>query len=211
MRIKDVETLVGITRKNIRFYEQERLLTPGRNSENSYREYSMADVERLKKIKLLRKLNMPISEIRDILEGRVSLPVAVRKHIAYLDGEIENVTKARDMCRRMAEDPASSLDVEAYLEKMERMEQEGVLFVNIQNRDKRNPYVGPVAACVVIVLVMAALCVLFLSLARLDPVPVGVLIAVMGLLALVAIGTVVALVSRIKEIRRGEEHDLSKY
>jgi MerR family copper efflux transcriptional regulator len=211
MRIKDVESLVGITRKNIRFYEKEGLLTPGRNSENSYREYDMDDVGRLKEIKLLRKLDMPISEIRDVLEGRVSLSVAIRKHIVSLDGEIENITKARDMCRLITEDAAGSLDVEAYLEKMEHMEQEGVLFVNIRNRDKRNPYVGPVAACVVIVLAMAALCVLFLSLSRLDPIPIGVLIFFVGILALVAVGTVVALVSRIKEIRRGEENDLSKY
>ena len=38
MRIKEVEDLVGITRKNIRFYEKEGLLTPGRELENSYRD-----------------------------------------------------------------------------------------------------------------------------------------------------------------------------
>ena len=32
MRINEVEALVGITKKNIRFYEAEGLLTPRRNS-----------------------------------------------------------------------------------------------------------------------------------------------------------------------------------
>lgn len=36
MRINEVEALVGITKKNIRFYEAEGLLTPRRNSENGY-------------------------------------------------------------------------------------------------------------------------------------------------------------------------------
>ena len=39
MKINDVEKLLGITKANIRFYEKEGLLTPGR-MENGYREYS---------------------------------------------------------------------------------------------------------------------------------------------------------------------------
>ena len=33
MRINEVERLVGITKRNIRFYEKEGLLSPGRSSE----------------------------------------------------------------------------------------------------------------------------------------------------------------------------------
>ena len=39
MTIKEVEILTGITKANIRFYEKEGLLAPGRSS-NNYREYS---------------------------------------------------------------------------------------------------------------------------------------------------------------------------
>ena len=38
MKIKQVEELVGITRKNIRFYEEQGLLNVER-AENGYREY----------------------------------------------------------------------------------------------------------------------------------------------------------------------------
>ena len=38
LKINEVEALVGITRKNIRFYEAEGLLAPRRNSENGYRD-----------------------------------------------------------------------------------------------------------------------------------------------------------------------------
>ena len=54
MRINKVEELVGITKKNIRFYEEQGLLSPARNLENGYRDYSEEDVETLHKIKLLR-------------------------------------------------------------------------------------------------------------------------------------------------------------
>ena len=46
MKIKQVEELVGITRKNIRFYEEQGLLNVAR-AENGYREYHQADVDRL--------------------------------------------------------------------------------------------------------------------------------------------------------------------
>ena len=59
MKINEVERLVGVTKRNIRFYEKEGLLAPDRNAENGYRDYGEADVETLKKIKLLRKLDLP--------------------------------------------------------------------------------------------------------------------------------------------------------
>ena len=40
MKINQVEELVGITKKNIRFYEEQGLINPERNRDNGYREYS---------------------------------------------------------------------------------------------------------------------------------------------------------------------------
>ena len=71
MKINQVEQLVGVTKGNIRFYEKEGLLTPGRNSDNGYRDYSEADVEWLKKVKLLRMLDVPIEEILRLKSGEI--------------------------------------------------------------------------------------------------------------------------------------------
>ena len=60
MFIKEVETLVGLTSKNIRYYEDVGLIKPNRNNENSYRIYSNDDLKKLKIIKFLRELNVPI-------------------------------------------------------------------------------------------------------------------------------------------------------
>ena len=70
MKINEVEAAVGVTKKNIRFYEEEGLITPSREPGNGYRSYSQADVERLRRIKLLRKLDVPLAEIREMLEGQ---------------------------------------------------------------------------------------------------------------------------------------------
>ena len=40
MFINEVETLVGLSKKSIRFYEENGLIKPKRNAENDYRVYS---------------------------------------------------------------------------------------------------------------------------------------------------------------------------
>jgi hypothetical protein len=55
MTIKEIETLSGLPRANIRYYESEGLIAPMR-AENGYREYSQADAEVLLRVKLLRAL-----------------------------------------------------------------------------------------------------------------------------------------------------------
>lgn len=73
MKIRQAEEATGVSRQNIRFYEKQGLLYPVRNKLNSYREYSEADILRLKQIRLFRKLGMPLEEIRKLLDGDVDL------------------------------------------------------------------------------------------------------------------------------------------
>ena len=58
MKINQAAELAGITSKNIRFYEDQGLIAPARDSSNGYRDYSMEDVEQLCRIKLLRMLGI---------------------------------------------------------------------------------------------------------------------------------------------------------
>ena len=70
MHIKDVEQRTGLSRANIRYYEQEGLVHPARRK-NGYRDYSPDDLETLLRIRLLRRLDVPIEEIPD---GSVRVP-----------------------------------------------------------------------------------------------------------------------------------------
>ena len=68
MTIKEIETLSGLPRANIRYYESEGLISPKR-AENGYREYSQADIDVLLRVKLLRALGLRIDTIK-ALAGR---------------------------------------------------------------------------------------------------------------------------------------------
>ena len=94
MKINEVEALVGITKKNIRFYEAEGLLSPQRNRENGYRTYSDEDVAVLRQIKLLRKLGLPLSEIRSIQQGTITLDDGLRRHLVVLERQKDNLEQA---------------------------------------------------------------------------------------------------------------------
>ena len=59
MTSKEIELRSGVPRANIRYYEAEGLLSPQR-AKNGYREYSEIDMEKLEKIKLLRRLGVSV-------------------------------------------------------------------------------------------------------------------------------------------------------
>lgn len=213
MRIKEVEELVGISKKNIRFYEKEGLLSPGRESENSYRDYSQADVDRLRIIKLLRKLDMPISAISDVLEGRISLREATHLHALLLEEQQEGIAAAQRVCQRISETGCGleNLDAEHYLSEIAGAEAGSTVLVNLHRSDTVKKYRETVLASCVIVAILLALAALVLVLSHRGLLPPGLVYALAGLILLLMVGVLVALVSRLRELRGGEENDLSQY
>jgi len=100
MKIKQVEELVGITRKNIRFYEEQGLLNVER-AENGYREYHQEDVIRLQEIKLFRKMDISIEEMKSLFEKKKSLQICLEQHLRELEHRKEDLSKMQGMCERL--------------------------------------------------------------------------------------------------------------
>ena len=55
MNIKEVEKVTGLTKANIRFYEEEGLVCPKRNEQNNYRIYTEVEIKRLQEVKKFRR------------------------------------------------------------------------------------------------------------------------------------------------------------
>ena len=213
MRIKEVEDLVGITRKNIRFYEKEGLLSPGRELENSYRDYTEDDVRRLRVIRLLRKLDMPISAISDVLEGRISLAESLHLHTLLLEEQRSNIVNAQRVCRLITESGAalSELDTDHYLAEILRGEENSTELVDLHKSDTVKKYRESVIVSIVIVALLLVLAVFLIYLNHAGTMSVGVLIACSAIIVIVLLGVVAAISARMKEIRGGEENDLGNY
>ena len=110
MKINEVEAAVGVTKKNIRFYEEEGLIHPGREPGNGYRSYSAADVERLRRIKLLRKLDVPLAEIRQMLEGECTLADGMTRQLERLNTAAPTSTKQWDSARCSRKSRSASMN-----------------------------------------------------------------------------------------------------
>ena len=66
-RIGEAARRSGIAAANIRYYEKEKLLSPGVREDNLYRLYTDGDVHRLRFIRLCRAMDMSLDEVRTLL------------------------------------------------------------------------------------------------------------------------------------------------
>lgn len=213
MKINQVEQLVGITKGNIRFYEKEGLLTPGRNSENGYREYTEEDVAWLKKVRLLRMLDVPIEEILRLRDGMLTLEDAMGRHIIQLERRRANLTAMQEVCRELQSSRCrlDGLDADGVLAHMEQKEQEGTRFMDVKKKDNRVKYVAPFVATAVTVALMAGLTVLILMAVLGDPAAPRGLAALAVIPVIIILGVLGALYQRVKQIRGGEEDAAAQY
>jgi DNA-binding transcriptional MerR regulator len=217
MKINQVETQVGITKKNIRFYEEQGLLAPRRNNDNGYRDYGPQEVRQLRQIKLLRKLGMPLEEIRRMQAGESTVADAMRRHLIALEREQRNLDQSMQLCRSLKdrEQRLDEMNAEILLAKMEQLERAGTTFLNKQTGDiQPRRYVAPVVVTVLLSLLMMGLIALMLVSSAVDPAhapPAPLLAILVAIPAVVVLGVVLALLQRIKEIRKGEADDAKNY
>ena len=213
MRINQVEELVGITKKNIRFYESQGLLNPNRDPQNSYREYSLHDVEQLQRIKLLRKLDIPCDEIRRIISGEISFQECVRDQQQKLAKRCRDFEQMQDLCIQLSENGASfdSLKASSWLERMQDLEKGGTSFVDTRKSDVKHRRWGAIISAGAFVVLMVAVILLIIWGYKTDPKPMGVLILLILIPVGVIVGTIIALLQRMKELEKGELYEASKY
>lgn len=135
--IKAAEEKSGVGRQNIRYYEKMGLLHPQRNEENNYRVYTADDIRRLKRIRLLRRLDMPLEDIRKMFDGEMELADAMKLQKVRLRKEKERVTDILNFCEEITEKQLSDFDEEYYLEQMECKESQGTVFANFLSDFKK--------------------------------------------------------------------------
>ena len=69
MRIKELAQAAGVPADSVRHYEKVGLLAPAARSDNGYRRYTAADLQRLRFIAHCRALDMSLQEIRELLNA----------------------------------------------------------------------------------------------------------------------------------------------
>ena len=213
MKIKQVEELVGITSKNIRFYESQGLISPDR-SENGYRDYHEKHVETLKRIKFLRKLGVSVEDIRLLLEEKRDLSDCLEKQIINMKKQEADLVRMQQLASAVIakKETLAGIDIDQWLDEMEHMEKEGVDFVNLSKIDiHMKKKLGAGIGGGVMILLMLFIIGLILWGNSQDPIPLPLLLFLIGLPVLMVITILIVLHKRFKEIEGGEEDEASKY
>ena len=213
MKINQAAELAGITSKNIRFYEDQGLITPGRDPQNGYREYTPEDVEHLGRIRLLRQLGIPCETIRRLQDGELDFDTCMGEHMAGLDRKGEDLEHMKALCRMLSDevDDISEIKASFYLERMKELEKGGVRFVNVRMSDVRKRKTGAILSAIAVIMVAALLIIAVLLANSEDPAPWGVIAVFVIIFGGIIIGVVVALVQRLGEVEKGEIDEASKY
>ena len=119
MTIKEVEEITNLPRSNIRFYEKEKLITPVRNPNNGYREYSEKDVNTIKKIAYLRTLGISVEDIRRLSNKEIPLYEVIKVQKQNLEQQLSELENVKMMCEKMLSSDEKidydNLDIEQYI------------------------------------------------------------------------------------------------
>ena len=212
MKINQVADLVDITKKNIRFYEDQGLVDPERDPANGYREYTLKDAEELRKIKLLRQLGVSIENIRKLQKGEIDLDGCMQNRLKELDTEGETLEHMKSICRLISDEneDISGLDATLYLNKMKDIEKGGVRFMNVKMSDVKKRKTGAIIAAAAVVLFAIAMIAIMIWANSVDPAP-GVLAFMIVIFGAIIVGVLIALWQRLKEVEGGEQDEAYKY
>src|SRR5437763_10463031 len=89
-RVGELASATGLTVRTLHYYEEIGLLTASGRTDAGHRLYPDADVERLYRISLLRRLGLPLGEIGRALDDPAwSLRAAMATHLRELERRLE--------------------------------------------------------------------------------------------------------------------------
>ena len=214
MHIKEVESLVGLKVKNIRYYEDMGLIKPSRNNQNDYRIYSDEDIKKLRIIKFLRELNIPIKEIKQLFDGEITLSNCMNDAIDKIEVLEENCKKVKLMCSEIIKnnDSIESIDSTKYFLEMNVLNKEGFTMRDVKTNNWKKIRGAILSSLVFSIFFILMVCMItyfqFTETDSMSWIAYGIL---MFVLLIPIFGIFYNLVIRIKEIKGGEEDEASKY
>ena len=135
MRIGEIAKLTGLNISNIRFYERKGLLCPDREEDSKYRDYSEADVLRIKEILLYRKMGISIETIYLLINRQVNQKEVLLRQQKLLQDEIRNLKSSAELCQMILQDGGLEVNmdqIDQYLNYVYQEEEKGVRFAEVE-------------------------------------------------------------------------------
>jgi DNA-binding transcriptional MerR regulator len=133
-KVGELAAATGLTVRTLHHYEEIGLLVASGRTEAGHRVYDDADVERLYRICLLKRLGLPLGEISHALDDPAwDTRAALRAHLAEVERRLEVGTRLRGRLARLASSMAPSEDPPTH-DLLALLEEMTMLDTNIQRR-----------------------------------------------------------------------------
>lgn len=137
--VKEVSEITGVSIRTLRYYDEIGLLKPTRLTDAGYRLYSNEAIEKLQLIMFYRELEIPLVDIKDIMENPAydrTRALAAQKSLLerkrnHLDGIIELITDVMEGANTMSFEAFNEEEIDRILdhiqENMPQKEFEGIV------------------------------------------------------------------------------------
>ena len=102
MRIQEVIQKTGLSRRTIYYYIDQNMITPRVNPTNGYHDFSEKDIQKLFLIRKLREADLPLADIRSILNQPRTTPFYLHKQLNILQKQLMSIQKAISEMDRLA-------------------------------------------------------------------------------------------------------------
>ena len=113
--VKQVSILTGVSVRTLHHYDEIGLLKPAKVTEAGYRSYDDAALQRLHAILLLRELQFPLKEIKDILDSPGFDPMqALEQQIELLELQKQHLTDLIDHARKIQKTGVIPMDFSSF-------------------------------------------------------------------------------------------------
>jgi len=108
----------GISRRTLTYYEEIGLIKSSRKNDYAYRVYEESEITRLQQIILLRKLQIPMKQIKDILNNQNAVAVIeiFKQNINELDEKITALSSVKSILIRFVYEMQEKADVHLKLD-----------------------------------------------------------------------------------------------
>jgi DNA-binding transcriptional MerR regulator len=110
VNIGELAKAAGVPVSTIRFYERQGILQPSSRSESGYRQYSEAELERLRFVKLARNLGFTLDDAVGLLEIRAGRQPAaqsrelIRQRLEQVEEQIAQLQELQCLMRAALND-----------------------------------------------------------------------------------------------------------
>jgi len=118
--ISQVSKTLGISAQMLRYYERSGLVRSLRKENYAYRVYDDENIKRLQQIVILRKLQIPMKQIKDILNTRNATEVIdiFRHNVSELGEQITALSTIRMILIRFVDELHDEVNVRQKLERL---------------------------------------------------------------------------------------------